>query len=58
MKTYRIEFVSNRGSFAIDAIAATVNGDWDSRSCSTDTNGVDFGSVTVADENVITYSAS
>lgn len=51
MKTYRIEFVDNTGSFAIDAIAQTVNGSWDSRMCSTDVSGVDFGSVEVDDEN-------
>ena len=51
MKNYRIEFHNNTGSFAIDTIATTVQGSWDSRSCSTDLEGVDFGSVTVADDN-------
>ena len=51
MKSYRIEFVDNAGSFAIDAISQTVQGSWDSRSCSTDLEGVDFGTVLVADEN-------
>ena len=51
MKSYRIEFHNNRGSFAIDAIAHTVQGSWDERSCSTDLDGVEFGTVIVDDEN-------
>ena len=33
MKSVRIEFVDNRGSRAIAAIAETVHGSWDASSC-------------------------
>lgn len=52
MIAVRIEFVSNVGSRAIDAVAETVHGRWDARSCSTDLNGVDFGTVYVPKENL------
>lgn len=46
MKSYNVYFhgSANQGSFAIDAIATTVQGDWTS---STD----NFAIITVADEN-------
>lgn len=46
MKSYKVYFNSsaNQGSFAADAIAQTVDGDWTS---STD----DFAIITVGDEN-------
>lgn len=46
-----ISFHNNRGSFAIDAIATTIGGDWDSRS-STDT----FGIITNVDEDNREYA--
>jgi len=35
----KVELVNNRGSFSVDALAQTFNGDWDSRS-STDNGGI------------------
>ena len=39
MLKVKVEFTSNQGSFALDAIAQTIGGDWSEKS-STDTSGI------------------
>ena len=60
-----IEFVDNTGSFAIDALAQTFQGDWDSRSSTSDSGIVVCGAdcdedyakeILEADDNVVSYS--
>lgn len=50
-KTYRIIFNDNRGSFAVDAIAATVQGSWSNSVSNFDGEGHDLAFVTVSEVN-------
>lgn len=50
MKTYKIIFNDNSGSFAIDAIATTVQGNWRNTVSNYDGQGHDIGFVDVEDE--------
>lgn len=69
MKSYKIIFVNNQGSQAIDAIAAEVDGDWRDTVSNFDGQGHDIGFIDIPDSyagylesildkdyNVITYS--
>ena len=50
MKTYKIIFNDNSGSWAIDAIAATVQGNWRNTVENYDGQGHDIGFIDVDDE--------
>ena len=51
MKSYKIIFNDNSGSWAIDAIATTVQGNWRNTVSNYDGQGHDIGFVDVDDEN-------
>jgi hypothetical protein len=65
MLSIAIEFVNNRGSFPLDALAQTFRGDWDSRSSTEDsgiiTNVADDAEewvkeILAGDDNVASYT--
>lgn len=67
MLKIKVEFNSNQGSFALDAIAQTIGGDWSEKS-STDTSGIITNvdadaeqwvkEVLEEDDNVVSYTIS
>ena len=57
MKTYKIIFNDNSGSFAIDAIATTVQGNWRNTVSNYDGQGHDIGFLDVENENAADLEA-
>ena len=58
MKTYKIYLYEDNGSWALDALAATVGGNWHNHVSNFDGKGTDFGMIDIETEAQAEYLES